>query len=169
MKSEILNTIPKSGSFDEVKFDAAGDCLWVYFQDSKYLEWVGVFGYGWSGGKCVAHNSDGVSFVIAKGQGYILDINERNLLHKTECDYLKQCIANDNNEIFIATTNLEVYVYNKNGFLFSTERIASDGIEITSCKNNILTGKVYGFDEWFDFRLNLENEKYDCKWVYPIN
>jgi len=168
MKSEILKNIPESGSFEEVRFDAFGGCTWVKFQDSEYIDWLGVFGYGWGGGAAIANNSNGVSFVLSNGQGYIVDINSRKLLHKTECDYLKLSIACTSQGFFVTATDVELYVYDQNGLLFTTKRIASDGIVLNECNNGKVSGRVYGFDKWYPFSLKIKNQEYKCSWSCPL-
>ncbi|MDN2658358.1 hypothetical protein OW491_00930 [Neptunomonas sp. CHC150] len=163
MKPVLLNHIPESGSIEEVRFDAIGDCTWIKFQDSNYLDWVGVFGMGWGGGDDVIQIGHNVVFVLSNGQGYFIDVNERKLLCKTECDYLKSIIQADPDTV-IAATDTEVYVYNINGLVFATKRIASDGINLKSFASGIVIGEVWGIDKWYPFSLNIENQHHKCSW-----
>ena len=165
MKLEILTNIPESGSIEEVRFDATGDCTWVKFQDSDCLDWVGVFGLGFGGGKAVLGNSHGIAFILSNGQGYIINVNSRKLLSKTECDYLNKVISSDAGDIFVASTDTDIRVYRKDCIIFSTERIASDGINLKSCNDNIVVGEVWGFDKWYPFTLNIKNQKFECSWL----
>jgi len=164
MNPVLLNNIPESGSIDEVRFDAAGDCTWVKFQDSEYIDWVGVFGMGWGGGEAAIQINDDLAFVLSNGQGYLVDINGRELLSKTDCDYLKSVIPSDCGNAFIGATDTEVYVYSLDGLVFSTERIASDGIKLASCSKGLVIGEVWGFDKWYPFALDVSNQKFTCAW-----
>ena len=168
MKPEILTNIPESGSIDEVRFDASGDCTWVKFLDSDYIDWAGVFGHGWGGGQDAHQNANGVAFVLSNGQGYIIDVNSRNLLSKTECDYLKKIVSCGDTNTFVAATNTDLRVYSDKGLSFSTERIASDGINLNSCGNGIVAGEVWGFDKWYSFTLDTTKQKYECGWSCPL-
>ena len=55
MESEILKTSPLSGKYEEHRYDATGNTMWVKFLDSEYLEWCGVFGLGWKSAQKEAH------------------------------------------------------------------------------------------------------------------
>jgi len=168
MNPEILANIPESGSIDEVRFDASGDCTWVKFLDSDYTDWVGVFGHGWGGGQDAQQNTNGVAFVLSNGQGYVIDVNSRTLLSKTECDYLKKVIFCGDTDIFLAATDTDLRVYNDKGLVFSTERIASDGINLNSCDNGVVAGEVWGFDKWYSFTLDTAVQKYECSWLCSL-
>lgn len=159
MKPILLNNIPKSESFEELRFNAEGDCTWVKFQDSEYIDWIGVFGKGWNdGGEDVIPINYGIAFILSNGQGYIVDVNNRKLLGKTECDSAGSTV--------IATTDIEIHIYDSNHLLFSTKRIASDGIKLKSCRNATVTGEVWGFDKWYPFTLDIKNQQYRCIWSY---
>jgi len=164
---EILSTIPRSGSVDEVRFDASGDCLWVKFQDSDFSDWVGVFGPGWGGGDDAQQNVSGIAFVVSNGQGYVVDVYSRALLSKTACDYLKRVVSCSNN-MFVAATNTDIRVYDSKKLVFCTERVASDGIEFDTYGDSTVKGKVWGFDSWYSFTLNIVTQKYECNWAYPL-
>ncbi len=168
MKPEILHNIPESGSIDEVRFDASGTCTWVKFFDSECREWVGVFGQGVGGRELALQGTNGVVLVLSKGQGYVIDINSRTLLHKTECDYLGKALVCSDSSIFAAATDTDIRIYSSTGLILSTERIASDGINFDSFTNHVLKGEVWGFDRWYRFILNAENHTYECNWSCPL-
>ena len=168
MKLEILTNIPESGSIDEVRFDAFGDCTWVKFVDADCIEWVGVFGQGWGGGVDACQNSSGAAFVLSGGQGYVVDINSRKLISKTECDYLKKVISCDEENIFVAATDTDLRVYSDAELIFSTERIASDGVNLSTFNNGVLAGEVWGFDKWYPFTFDTTKRTYKCDWVCPL-
>jgi len=163
MKPVLLNNIPESGSIEEVRFDANGDCTWVKFQDSDYLDWVGVFGMGWGGGEDAIQISDNLAFVLSSGQGYFIDVNARKVLGKTDCDYLKSIIQAHPDTV-VATTDTEIHVYNVAGLVFLTKRLASDGIKLKSFSSGLVRGEVWGFDKWYPFTLDINNQQYKCSW-----
>jgi hypothetical protein len=66
-KISLLPEIPISGTYEEVKFDARGECLWVKFDLHSEI-WVGTFGRGIFGLNCVMlFSSDRRAFVFANG------------------------------------------------------------------------------------------------------
>jgi len=165
MNVQILNQIPESGSIDETRFDAVSDCKWYLFEDSDYCEWAGVFGNGCHGGTDVCMNPNGTAFVLAYGQGYIVNINTRQQLHKTQCDYLRAVTCSSESELFIATDDLYLYVYNCAGLIHETNRIALDGIEFFECKAGNVYGRLWGLNQWHDFIFNLAEKELKSSWV----
>jgi len=149
-----------------VNFDASGDCLWVKFQDSDFSDWVGVFGPGFGGGDDALQNAGGIAFLLSNGQGYVIDAYTRTLLSKTACDYLKRVVLC--NSLFVTATDTDIRVYDSKRLVFCTERVASDGIVFDACDDGVVMGKVWGFDRWYSFTLNIATQEYECSWAYPL-
>ena len=161
VEAKLLSEIPLSGSIDELRFNATGNCTWVEFTDDSYNSWCGIFGHGVeTGHSSVAVNVASQSFVISQGQGYLIDINARRLLHLTENDWLISVVSIPESDIFIACTSTEIYAYASTGLLWESERISFDGIELNFSDNQEIKGKVWNLEGWFDFSLKLKG------WVY---
>ncbi|MCV6604319.1 MAG: hypothetical protein OIF34_03370 [Porticoccaceae bacterium] len=168
MEAHILNIIPESGAFYEVRFDAVSECTWVKFQNSDHCDWVGVFGDGWGGGHDVSTNENGICFIISGGQGYIININTKQLLHKTECDYLHGSIAM-NCDTFVASDGIRLRVYNVSGEVYCSKRISFDGVQLTKTDGAIVNGKVWDLNCWVDFSFNPDTYNFKCAWSCPID
>jgi hypothetical protein len=94
IKPEILFSPTISGSIDEVHFSAVGNCTWVRFSDDADCDdWCGVFGPGHSGRSAAVADAADRCFVIAGGQGYLIDVYSRELLHKSQHAWLTSVIA----------------------------------------------------------------------------
>jgi hypothetical protein len=102
MKAEILARPPASGSFEEVKFDAYGNCTWIVFSDGAQ-SWAGVFGRGRETGvEAVAVFASGQhALVIAWGRGYLVDLTSKTSTLKF--DLLNSLIAVPGKDIVIMT------------------------------------------------------------------
>ena len=169
MKAEILSKKPTSGSIDEIQFDAVGNCTWIQFEDSNYEDWCGVFGQGWGGSCSVCINNEGIAFIISNGQGYIIDVNKRTLMHKTECDYLIQCKEINGKDLFIASDFIKIFLYSYDKLEFVSERISIDGIEFLETNLEQVSGKVSDLENWYTFTFDLKNYRYNCQWKCPID
>jgi hypothetical protein len=103
---EHLNVPPTSGTVSERRYDAIGNCSWFLFKSNEGEVWAGVFGRGkvtrFSGATIFDHERS--VFIIAGGQGYIIDSTSGNLLHKTRCDYLQSSIAIPSHDLIMACT-----------------------------------------------------------------
>lgn len=168
MKAELLNQIPLSGSVEEKHFDAISNCTWVMFEDRDYCNWAGVFGYGWGGGTEVCLNESGLAFVLSNGQGFLIDVQSRNLLHKTECDYLKSVVALTNGDTFVASDDLHLYLYENGNLTHTTERIALDGIEFKCAGFGEVVGKLWGLNEWHEFEFSVRKRELKSSWIYDL-
>lgn len=103
MHIQILNHQPISGTIEERWFDAVGDCLWVRFEDDEGVAWVGVFGkVGFTQVRAAVGFNEGRSaFVIAGGQGYVVDLETRSLRYKTDYDAHVSAIAVPGRDLII--------------------------------------------------------------------
>jgi len=169
MNARILNQIPISGSVEEKHFDVVSKCKWFLFEDEKYSQWAGVFGNGFLGGTDVCITKKGAAFVLANGQGYIIDVNQKLQVHKTECDYLKSAICCTNCELFIATDDLRLYIYDCSGHIYTTNRIAIDGIEFSECNSEDVIGRLWGLNEWHEFSFRLKEKELISAWICDFN
>lgn len=167
MKAEILKIRPLSGQFPELHFDAYDETISVKFEDQNYSEFCGVFGGGF-GSRCDLAQIGWLAFVISFGQGYIFDIEKRELVHKTDCDQLESVLDAKFNRYFVAHSQIELFVYDS-GLAWSSPRVSADGILIDEVCDGAVRGKVYNFSEWVDFSLNLENFEYVCDWECDLN
>ena len=161
LKVSILSEPPASGTIKEYWFDAHGGCTWVQFE-SESETWAGVFGRGTQ----TNHNAvckfsdDNYVFVIAGGQGYILDCHARKVCHKTSSDYFEGAIAVPRKDFVIVSDFTSLYAFDTQKLIWRSERVALDGIKLDSSTENELTGKVWQMDGWYVFKLEYKNWKY---------
>lgn len=168
-QAKLLSQAPLSGTIDEARFNATGTCTWIEFEDDTYNNWCGIFGHGiQTGQSAVTINKIGQSFIISQGQGYLIDVNSRKLLHQTENDWLISVIAIADSDYFVACTYTNIYAYSPNGLLWVSDRVSFDGIELNTVKNKIVPGKVWDLENWIDFSLKIDGwvyqSEFKCDW-----
>lgn len=160
MDAQLLSTQPESGEFPEVLFDAFGSCLWVKYTDSSYSEWCGVFGCGSYGRSLVLVQPEtSKSFVLASGQGYWVDIEERSLLGKTGVDDIQIAIWPDDCDFVIAGSWTNILFLDPMGIVWDSGRVSWDGISFDSYTD----GKVVGIandlsDDGCEFELDVQRK-----------
>lgn len=169
IRAAVLAAPPVSGLVKEVRFDASGDCTWVRFTDNETgAQWCGVFGNGDSrGAKTVAINTDGQAFVIAGGQGYLINTASRQLLHKTNHDYLQAAIAVPGKEVYIAGDFTKLYAYSSTGLVWHSPRVSVDGLSFTGATESQVDGLVESLDGKVPFTLRLAGWEYQSEFVVP--
>ncbi len=164
----ILASPPISGSIDEVHFESIGNCIWVRFSTNNAGEWCGVFGHGpGPTADTAVINRNGECFVIAHGQGYLIDINTRRLLHKTENRVLSTVVSIPEKNVFLAFDWTNLFAYSATGLVWKSKRISVDGIKITKINLSKVFGQVYDLQGWVDFELDTDTWNYrsefECK------
>ncbi|KLN61001.1 hypothetical protein WH96_11295 [Kiloniella spongiae] len=165
MDATILKNKPMSGEYREHFFNSPkGETTTVLFEDNNYEEYCGIFSGGDIQESKVVVN-EGIAFVLAKGKGYIFDVNKRAIIYHTEHSYLTDVLSGNTPNVFVASTFTELIVY-QNEESWISKRISSDGINLREVANNILYGQVFNFFDWVPFTLNLETYEYDCEWEF---
>lgn len=162
-----MRTPPQSGDFEELRFDAFGDCTWVRFEDHTGLEFCGVFGGGIGNRSSLALLGDRV-FVISAGQGYIFDIRSRSVVHRTKSDYLVGATSAERCGLFVAHDLIRLFVYGDD-LIWASKRVSADGITIDEVRNELVRGKVFDFEDWVGFSLDLITFEYECGWQCPVS
>lgn len=166
MDAILLKNRPPSGELDELWFDAQGETISVKFEDQDYLEYCGIFGGGFGNRSDLAW-FDKFAFVISIGQGYIIDIAERKLIHKTKRDDLVAVQGANFKDYFVAHCNMELYVYGTD-LIWTSGRVSLDGIEFDEITNGVVKGRVRDFSDWAEFELDLDTFQYKCDWVCKL-
>ena len=143
-----------------MQFDAIGDCTWVRFSNSSQ-EWAGIFGKGniakhvnavtiFDNGKC--------AFVIAGGQGYVVNLEKRSLQHKTPDDYLQDAIAIPQRDLILTCNYTNLMIYDSTKKLWESDRVALDGLKFTGANSKEVSGYIWQGDGWYSFVFDL-NQK----------
>ncbi len=160
MKVTLLEEPPESGSVEEHWFDAEGDCTWVLFEPEEGEPWAGVFGCGSfeSSDDVALFGDDRHIFVLAAGQGYIVDELSRTVVHRTESDYLADAIGVPDRDFVVLADFQDLCLLGSDGQLTDLGRIADDGIIFEQADSECVTGTCTlcpGGDDTYEFRLDL--------------
>jgi hypothetical protein len=155
---ELLRFIPLSGDFRERTYDAIGTCTWVLFSPPADEQWVGVFGNGG-----VVHHSDaalstagGLAFVVAGGQGYAVKFPSGDLLFKTECCWLTGVLALPGTPYVLACDFTGLHSFNAAGEVWTSGRVALDGIRLLSANDREASVAAWYFDGWYEVTVQFE-------------
>ncbi len=167
MNAVLLKSRPLSGEFEEIYFNLSDEVISVKFEDQEYLEYCGVFGGGFGSYSNVIA-LDELAFIVSLGQGYIFDINKREVIHKTENDHLAYVDLCRSKNYIIGCSQVQIFVYNHERLVWSSNRVSSDGIEISSIVDGVVCGRVFDFEKWVEFKLNLSTFEYQCEWVCEV-
>jgi len=161
LKVSIFSELPISGTIKEYLFDAQGDCTWIRFERESEI-WAGVFGKGTHKNyNAVCKFSDNkYVFIIAGGQGYVLDSRERKICHKTSIDYFVSAIAAPHKDLVIVCDFTRLYAFDTQELIWRSDQVALDGIKLDSSTENELSGKVWQIDGWYSFQLEYKNWNY---------
>jgi hypothetical protein len=161
MSAEILNAIPTSGQFTERHFgEHFNSQLWVKFTDNNFQEWVGCFSKSYDNALCLALTDENnlTSFVIAGGQGYLIDIDKKEII--TELDeqpLIESVIRTTSPNYFIAGTFYSIYILNETGLIkeIRPDKII-DGIYFKSQLDNKAIGDLATAENQYDYNVDFE-------------
>ena len=144
MSARLLSHVPISGTIQERRYQANGFCTWVEFTPEDDLPWVGVFGHhGLSSQSDVAEFNDvPYALIIAHGVGWIVNIADGTLLFKTEQVSLETAIPMCDSPFVIAADCTTLYVYSINSCVWSSGRIALDGVRLDSASPGVIHGRT---------------------------
>jgi hypothetical protein len=161
LKVSILSEPPVSGTIKEYLFHAQGDCTWIRFESESEI-WAGVFGHGAleNYNAVCKFADDKYVFVIAGGQGYILDCHARKLCHKTSVDYFVSAIAAPGKDLVLACDFTRLSAFDTQELLWRSDQVARDGVKLDSSTQEELAGKVEQWDGWYSFKLEYKNWKW---------
>jgi hypothetical protein len=169
--AEIVYEKPLSGAFEEVLFGSdLGNTLWVKFSDKDGInEWIGKFGDGSRGSaRCVTKIEEPDKFLVrAGGFAYLVNATSRQLLNQF-CNGLVDDITYDSKMgNFIVTDGIRVRIIESGQEIWTSKRIALDGICDLKIEGRIVSGLAYvgcvGFkgDEE-KFTLDLDTREVKC-------
>jgi len=143
----------------EVQFDAAGNCMWVKFDDGLD-EWAGVFGQGDISrhvNTATIFNNDKHAFVIAGGQGYVVNLADKSLAYKTPDDYLQGVISIPNRDLILTCDYTDLIVYDSSKKLWESDRVALDGIKFIEATSDKVSGYVWQIEGWYSFIFDVNS------------
>ena len=158
MKAEILRSPPISGTIPEVRFQAVGDCTWVWFEDGAGDEWAGIFGRGPATTDRVALMNGGpLAFVVAGGRGALVDIERRTLRYWAAAEHLTDVIAVPGRDFVVACDWWQMWAFgSKAPEPLWVQAVAGDGIKLDRATSTDLRACVWEYDGWYAFRLEFD-------------
>ncbi|MFH1301032.1 MAG: hypothetical protein ABIK07_08220 [Planctomycetota bacterium] len=170
MEATFSDQIPLSGDFEEVCFDCHCNDTWVRFLDSENQAWYGIFGRGLSRTSQVLLMRGGpLCFVLSGGQGYWIDINRRNLISKTEDDYLENVTDVPGRELVVCSNFTNILFSTPDGLIWDSGRVSMDGISFEEITNNQIKGRINDLsEEGAPYVLQIDQPDFSCKWKYQV-
>ncbi len=183
MTVKILNSAPTSGQHPEYTFgDTFKFPLWAEFNTKSGEIWYACFPKLQETGFNAAFidNNGETAFIVAGGQGFLIDvINKRLLLTTPEYPVIQSAIKTIDPEYYIAGLFESVYVIDTKGKLKTIVRGGlTAGIYFTGQTDNKAVGQLdtginhkekkceFEFDlETFQFRLHKEHKSSVGQWL----
>lgn len=172
MSAEILTITPTSGNAPEIHFgEHFNNPLWIEFVNNNSEKWFGCFSNDHPSvlNKVLVDKENKSAFVVSGGIGYLVDIDNKIIKHKT-ADYplIYSLIQTNDPDYFIAGTFFSIYVFDADKLIQEiTPNIPVDGIyfknqisrkaigDLASNKNQYKSNLDFEFDlEIFELKLN---------------
>ena len=161
MKSEFIHR-PISGEYEEKHFgDINPNCLWVKFTDKDGNEWVGSFSESWVENQIFILNlyKIGKSFIVAKGQAYLIDVSLKIQLNKNEISDIQTAILNEKENKIYYSTGFDLRFMDEEGNEFILfDKYYFDEIKLVEIKENKLYATYWNYqtsNNPFHFEINL--------------
>lgn len=147
MSAQILATLPESGKYQEIsygeKFTATCHIL---FNTNNDLEWLGHFAknsdIGFSG--VVTNADNNLALVVAGGQGYLINIESKELLPQLHnYSNLDSLLKTNNPDFFLVGAGNEILVFDFAGNLnVIVPDFLTDGIYFKEQQGNYASGML---------------------------
>lgn len=168
---------PISGQFPEKHFGRImPHSLWVKFADKDHQEWVGSFTQGWEGHATSIINleTEEKAFVVAGGEGYLIDIVQRQQLNTDELSEIKSAIAGPGRQRIIFSSSYDLQTVDFNGLhsVVLFEKCYFDDIELTEIRNNKLYARYWYYrrdSEPLHFEIDLETKEVKNTYFDPVS
>ena len=153
---------PISGQFPEKHFgDITPNCLWVKFIDMDEQEWVGSFEQSWveQGTFIINLTKTNKVFIVAGGQTFLIDINSREQLNKTEISDTKTAILDEQKENIYYSSGFDLrYLDNKGNKFILFNNYYFDDIKLIEIKEDKLYATYWNYqssNEPFHLEVDL--------------
>lgn len=166
----ILESAPVSGQHPEFSFgERFNSSLWVEFKTSEEEIWYGCFSKMYATGFDIAliNNIGSKAFVVAGGQGFLVDTANKTLILTTEeHPPIESAIKTNDPEYFIAGMFYSAYVIdNKSEVKTIAPDFTTDGIFFTGQKDNkavgLLDSAINQYERKYHFELDLETFQFN--------
>jgi len=165
MSAEILKITPPSGEFPKIHFgEHFVNPLWIRFVDNDLDNWMGCFSSDYPNvlNKVLVDCTNESAFVVSGGVGYLVDIKNRILKHKTDDQPLiESAISTSNPNYFLAGTFYSIYLFDKEKLIKVVKPdMIVDGIYLKNQTGKKAIGDLataqdqYNFNTYFEFDLD---------------
>jgi hypothetical protein len=155
---------PITGQFPEKHFgDVSPYSSWVKFTDKIFQEWVGSFAQNWDGylTSIINFEKQEIAFVIACGNGYLVDIAKRQLLSDKVIEAITSAIKDYKRQSVIFTNGYNLQIMDKTGKAsILLDKYFFDEIEFLEIRDDILFARYWYYQKSgqpFSFQMNLLN------------
>jgi len=165
--ASIVHAKPLSGAFVEKLFGSdAGNTLWVKFSDKDGIdEWIGKFGTGGSASARVDKVIEPDKFLIsAGGFGYLVDATKQELLNHHFEQFTQDVAYDSKTNRFIVADYVRLRLIEAGKVVFSSKRIALDGIRDLKIQGRLIRGlAVTGYEgEESEFTFDIDKLEVKC-------
>lgn len=161
-KFKILAGLPVYGDLPE-QFSATGigthseGLVVQFFPAENRASWVGNFQRGLTSlNEVFEHPDDSSVIVIAGGDCYIVDIENRKLKDNFG-GVFETVISVPAKNILIFGTSTDFEAVGASGRVWRSRRISWDGIRSLKLESDTLTGEAWSLDIWLPFSLDINS------------
>jgi len=153
---------PISGQYPEKHFGKiTPNCLWVKFVDKEEQEWVGSFEQSWveQGTFIILLNKTEKAFIVVGGQTFLIDINSKEQLNKTEYSDTKTAVLDEREESIYYSSGFDLrYMDNKGNDFILFDNYHFDNIKLVEILDNKLYATYWNYqksNEPFNFEIDI--------------
>lgn len=165
---------PISGQYPEKHFGKiTPNCLWVKFVDKYEQDWVGSFEQSWvdQGTFIIDLIKKGKVFIVAGGQTFLIDINTRKQLNKTEISDTKTAIVDEKEENIYFSSGFDIrYMDIKGNDFVLFDNYYFDEIKLNEIKENKLYATYWNYqtsNEPFQFEIDVVTKEVKDSFYNP--
>jgi len=161
MSAKILTIIPTSGSAPEIYFgEHFRHPIWIEFVNNDSENWFGCFSCDYPSvlNKVLVDKDNKSAFIVSGGIGYLVDINNRILKHKTDdLPLIESLILTNDPDYFIAGTFYSIYVFDTDKLIqVITTNMFIDGIYFKSQIGRKVIGDLASAENQYESKLDFE-------------
>jgi len=114
-----------------------------------------------------ASGTSSLAFVVSAGQGYLVDVDARQVIHKSKTEQLNNAFFVPRSNKVVACDWTNIFVFTREGLVWDSGRVSYDGINFAEVSDELVRGTVNNLsDEWPEFVLQFDPISYSCPWRY---
>ncbi len=161
MSAEILTIAPTSGNAPEIHFgEHFRHPLWIEFVNNDSEKWFGCFSSDYPSvlNKVLVDKENKSAFVVSGGTGYLVDINNRIIKHRTEeHPLIESLIQTKAPDYFVVGTFYSIYVFDTDKLIQEiSPNMTIDGIYLKSQIGRKAIGDLASAENQYESKLDFE-------------